>query len=63
MAVSIQSLTRILIGPFSSLPTYVFGRPAGIVMAHDGALLMSDDANGIIYRIAYPGRAAMSRAQ
>ena len=44
-------------------PTYVFGRPAGIVMAHDGALLVSDDANGIIYRIAYPGRAAMSRTR
>jgi len=28
-------------------------RPVGLAMAKDGALLMSDDANGVIYRIAY----------
>jgi glucose/arabinose dehydrogenase len=29
-----------------------FGRPAGIAVATDGALFFSDDANGVIYRIA-----------
>jgi glucose/arabinose dehydrogenase len=33
----------------------VFGRPAGVVVARDGALLVSDDMNGIIYRIAHQG--------
>lgn len=30
-----------------------FGRPAGIAVTPDGALLVSDDSNGIIYRISY----------
>jgi Raf kinase inhibitor-like YbhB/YbcL family protein len=30
-------------------------RPVGLVVANDGALLMSDDTNGVIYRIAYTG--------
>ena len=30
----------------------VWGRPAGIAVAQDGALLVSDDANGTIFRIA-----------
>lgn len=29
-----------------------FARPVGLAMARDGALLMADDANGVIYRIA-----------
>lgn len=33
-----------------------FARPVGLAMARDGALLMSDDANGVIYRIAYGAR-------
>ena len=32
-----------------------FGRPAGLAIAKDGALLISDDANGVIYRVAYGG--------
>jgi glucose/arabinose dehydrogenase len=31
----------------------VLGRPADVEMAPDGALLVSDDANGAIYRITY----------
>ena len=31
----------------------VWGRPAGIAVTHDGALLVSDDANGMIYRITH----------
>lgn len=30
-------------------------RPVGLAMAKDGALLMADDGNGVIYRIAYTG--------
>ena len=32
-------------------------RPVGLAMARDGALLMADDANGVIYRVAYTGTA------
>lgn len=31
------------------------GRPAGLAVAKDGALLLSDDTNGAIYRIAFTG--------
>lgn len=34
-----------------------FARPVGLAQAADGALLMADDANGVLYRIAYEGRA------
>ncbi len=33
----------------------VWGRPAGIAVMQDGALLVSDDANGTIFRIVYQG--------
>jgi len=33
-------------------------RPVGLAMAKDGSLLMADDANGVIYRVAYSGNAA-----
>jgi Raf kinase inhibitor-like YbhB/YbcL family protein len=31
-------------------------RPVGLAIAKDGSLLMADDANGVIYRIAYSGQ-------
>jgi glucose/arabinose dehydrogenase len=31
----------------------IFGRPAGLAVANDGALLISDDENGVIYRVSY----------
>lgn len=31
----------------------VWGRPVGVTMARDGALLMTEDGNGTIWRIAY----------
>ncbi|WP_082510120.1 MULTISPECIES: YbhB/YbcL family Raf kinase inhibitor-like protein [unclassified Rhizobium] len=34
-----------------------FARPVGLAIAKDGSLLMADDANGVIYRIAYTGDA------
>jgi glucose/arabinose dehydrogenase len=33
----------------------VWARPVGIAVAHDGALLVSEDGNGTIWRIAYRG--------
>jgi glucose/arabinose dehydrogenase len=30
-----------------------FGRPTGLAMMKDGSLLVSDDTNGVIYRISY----------
>jgi glucose/arabinose dehydrogenase len=32
-----------------------FGRPTGIAVAHDGALVFSDDQNGMVYRVAFRG--------
>lgn len=37
-------------------------RPVGLAMAKDGSLLMADDANGVLYRIAYTGAAAAAQA-
>jgi glucose/arabinose dehydrogenase len=36
---------------------HVWGRPAGIAVAHDGALLVSEDANGTIWRVTFNGGA------
>ncbi len=33
----------------------VFGRPAGLAVMPDGALLVGDDFNGVVYRVAYTG--------
>ena len=33
----------------------VWGRPVGIAVARDGALLVSEDANGTIWRVSYRG--------
>lgn len=55
-------LSGFLLGP-DDLPdrardpgmTYQFARLAGVAVAHDGALLVADDSNGVIYRVAYTG--------
>ena len=31
----------------------VWGRPVGVAVAHDGALLISEDANGTIWRVSH----------
>jgi glucose/arabinose dehydrogenase len=31
----------------------VWGRPVGVAVAHDGALLVTDDGGGVIWRVAY----------
>jgi len=35
---------------------HVWGRPVGVTVAADGALLVTDDANGTLWRVAYVGR-------
>lgn len=37
-------------------------RPVGLAVAKDGSLLMADDANGVLYRIAYTGSGGASAA-
>lgn len=34
----------------------VYGRPVGLTVARDGALLVSDDGNGVVWRIRYRGK-------
>ena len=36
----------------------VWGRPVGVTVDNDGALLISEDASGTIWRITYSGKAA-----
>jgi glucose/arabinose dehydrogenase len=36
----------------------VWGRPVGVTVAKDGALLFSEDANGTIWRVSYSGQHA-----
>ena len=33
----------------------VWGRPVGVAVAHDGALLVSEDGNGTLWRVSYHG--------
>ena len=35
---------------------HVWGRPVGVAVTHDGALLVSEDGNGTIWRVAPSGR-------
>jgi hypothetical protein len=39
----------------------VWGRPVGTAVAKDGALLVSEDTSGTIWRISYTGKAAQAR--
>ncbi len=39
----------------------VWGRPVGVAVDKDGALLVSEDASGTIWRITYAGKAAPQR--
>jgi glucose/arabinose dehydrogenase len=38
----------------------VWGRPVGVAVAHDGALLVTEDGNGTLWRIAYTGTGALT---
>jgi glucose/arabinose dehydrogenase len=39
----------------------VWGRPVGVAVARDGALLFSEDGNGTIWRVGYSGQHAASQ--
>jgi len=34
----------------------VWGRPVGVAVAHDGSLIVTEDANGTVWRISYRGK-------
>jgi glucose/arabinose dehydrogenase len=40
---------------FALTDSAVWGRPVGVAVAHDGALLVSEDGNGTLWRVAYTG--------
>jgi glucose/arabinose dehydrogenase len=40
----------------SSSPAKVWGRPAGLVVAKDGALLVADDEGKVVWRVSYTGK-------
>jgi glucose/arabinose dehydrogenase len=35
---------------------HVWGRPVGVTVARDGALLVTEDANDTLWRISYTGK-------
>ena len=41
---------------FASSPDNVWGRPVDVAFAKDGALLFTDDGNGVIYRVSYKSK-------
>ncbi len=51
-----QAFDEFLSGFLDGDGSYFYGRPVGIAVAADGALLVSDDTNGAIYRVAWKGR-------
>ena len=57
-----QSIEPFVSGFLSDGGQTHFARPMGLTMAKDGALLMADDANGVIYRIAYAGASGAAAA-
>ncbi|MDQ3120236.1 MAG: PQQ-dependent sugar dehydrogenase [Verrucomicrobiota bacterium] len=56
-----EAFENFLTGFLIKNDTAQFGRPVGLAMAKDGALLVSDDSGGGIYRISYGGTKAASQ--
>ncbi|MEG3089405.1 YbhB/YbcL family Raf kinase inhibitor-like protein [Sphingomonas sp. PB4P5] len=48
-----KSIEPFVTGFLTDAGTTHIARPVGLAVAHDGSLLMADDANGVIYRVAY----------
>jgi glucose/arabinose dehydrogenase len=46
---------------FVASDTEVWGRPVGVAVDKNGALLVSEDASGTIWRISYSGKAAQAQ--
>ena len=49
------SSSDFLTGFVSANGATYFGRPAGLAVARDGSMLLTDDTDNVIYRIAYTG--------
>ena len=41
----------------------VWGRPVGVAVAKDGALMVTDDGSGTVWRVAFTGRAKPAGGQ
>jgi glucose/arabinose dehydrogenase len=39
----------------------VWGRPVGVAVAHDGSLIVTEDAYGTVWRISYRGKTSPQR--
>lgn len=52
-----KSIEPFVTGFLTDGGTTHIARPVGLAIAKDGSLLMADDANGMIYRVAYSGAA------
>lgn len=50
-----RSIEPFVTGFLTDDGTTHIARPVGLAVARDGSLLMADDANGVIYRVAYQG--------
>ena len=48
-----QTFEDFLTGFLMTDGRHQFGRPAGLAVMKDGSLLVSDDENGLIYRVRY----------
>lgn len=48
-----QAFEDFVSGFLSADGTSTFGRPAGVAVTADGALLFSDDSNGVVYRVQH----------
>jgi Raf kinase inhibitor-like YbhB/YbcL family protein len=57
-----QSIQPFVYGFLTDNGTTHIARPVGLAIARDGSLLMADDANGGIFRVAYAGSAQKSQA-
>lgn len=54
--------TKVFIDGWLSAEGEVWGRPNDVLQLPDGSLLVSDDYNGVIYRISYDGKATGKQA-
>jgi Raf kinase inhibitor-like YbhB/YbcL family protein len=57
-----QSIQPFVYGFLTDNGTTHIARPMGLAVARDGSLLMADDANGGIFRIAYASTSAQGKA-
>lgn len=53
-----RSIEPFVTGFLTDNGTTHIARPVGLAVLKDGALLMADDANGVLYRVAYNGAGA-----